>query len=140
MNPLRLAIVLVLVMEASLLAGAFFAYRAAAEDVARSVATEAVVVGVRTNRGSNGDTTYAPILRFTTADGRSVEASPNIATSWSPTTGDRWEVRYDPENPSRVWADTFLGTWFLPLILGGVGGVGLLIAGVVAIFVFRRTA
>ena len=138
MKAARIAVAIVLLMDLALLAGAFFAWRAAADDVARSVATQGQVVGVRTSRGSDGDTTFAPILRFTTSDGRSVEASPNLTTSWRPTIGERWEIRYDPAEPSRVWADTFLGTWFLPLILGGIGGVGLLVAGGVAAFAFRR--
>lgn len=128
MNALRVGLAFVLLLSLALLAGAFFAWRSAADDVARSVATEGVVVGVRTSRSSDGDTTYAPILRFTTTEGRSVEASPTLTTSRLPTVGERWEIRYDPETPSRVWADTVLGTWFLPMILGGIGGVGLLLS------------
>lgn len=96
------------------------------------------MVGVRTSRSSDGDTTFAPILRFTTSGGQSVEPSPTLTTSRRPTLGERWEIRYDPANPSRVWADTFLGTWFLPTILGGIGGVALLVAGGLAAFAFRR--
>jgi len=140
MKAARIAVVVVLLVDLALLAGAWFAYRAAAEDVARSIATQGEVVGVRRSRGSDGDTTYAPILRFTTADGRSVEASPNLTTSWRPAMGERWEIRYDPANPSRVWADTVLGTWFLPLILGGIGGFGLLVAAGMGLVLLRRGA
>lgn len=139
MKAARIAVILVLSVSLALLAGAFLAWRAAAEDVARSVATEGVVVGLRTSRSSDGGTTYAPILRFTAADGRTVEASPTLTTSWRPATGDRWGVRYDPADPSRVWADTVLGTWFLPMLLGGIGGVGLIVAGGLAALAFRRT-
>jgi hypothetical protein len=138
MKALRIAVFVVLLAALALLSGAWFAWRAAADDVARSVATQGTVVGVRTSRSSDGDTTFAPILRFTTSGGQSVEASPTLTTSRRPTLGERWEIRYDPANPSRVWADTFLGTWFLPTILGGIGGVALLVAGGLAAFAFRR--
>jgi hypothetical protein len=138
MKALRIAVAVVLLAALALLSGAWFAWRAAAEDVARSAAAQGVVVGVRTSRSSDGATTYAPILRFTTGGGQSVEASPTLTTSWRPAMGERWEIRYDPANPSRVWADTFLGTWFLPLLLGGIGGVALLVAGGLAVVALGR--
>lgn len=138
MTPLRIALLLMLVVDAALLAGAWFAWRSAADDVARSHAALAEVVGIRTSRSSDGDTTYAPILRFRTTDGQVIEASPTLTTSSRPQPGERWEVRYDPAAPQRVWADTLLGTWFLPMILGGIGGVGLLVTGAAAAVLWRR--
>ena len=45
--------------------------------------------------------------------------------------GDRVSIRYDPENPSAIAIDSFVGLWLIPVCLTGFGAcfmfVGLVI-------------
>lgn len=125
-----------LLLGLALLGGGWMAWQAAEHDLARSTLTRAEVIAVRP---APEDGLHAVRLRFTAADGRVVEASPRMETRWPPRVGETWDVRYDPAAPERVWADAFLGTWFLPMLLGGIGGVGLIVAGGLAALAFRRT-
>ncbi|MFF1342008.1 DUF3592 domain-containing protein [Streptomyces sp. NPDC058290] len=73
---------------------------------------------------STGTTAYAPVVAWTTADGRAMETSSNVARplNRTPAVGTRVEVRYDPANPSR---------WILP---AGGNGLWWVFVGVGALF------
>lgn len=114
-----------------LLAGGWMAWQATEEDLARSHFTRAAVIAVRQVE----DGGFAVRLRFTTANGRVVEASPRLEPRRPPRLGEIWDVRYDPAAPQRVWADAVRSTWGLPLVLAGhglflavLGGAGLAMA------------
>ena len=118
--------------------GGYWLYRSYAF-VSASVVTEGEVVGVETVRATSpgDDDTYAPTFRFETEGGRTVTASPaGSSSAWRYAEGSRVEIRYDPEDPTRVRPVGFLSDWGPPLILTGVGlawsviGVG---AGVVLV-------
>lgn len=129
--PALPTLAVLLLLGLGLLAGAWMAWQATEEDLARSHLARAEVIAVRQVE----DGGFAVRLRFATADGRVVEASPRLEPRWPPRLGEVWEVRYDPAAPQRVWADAFCSTWGLPLALAGhglfftvLGGAGLAIA------------
>lgn len=75
-------------------------------------------------------TTYNPVVRFTTADGRTVEFTSTVGYSSEPDTGGAVDVRYLPDDPEQAEIDRAT-MWMLPAAFGVLGGLGLLVAGVV---------
>jgi Protein of unknown function (DUF3592) len=75
-------------------------------------------------------TSYAPVVRFTTADGRTVEFTSSEGYSSKPDVGGAVDVRYLPDDPEQAEIDRAT-TWMLPAAFGLLGGLGLLVAGVV---------
>lgn len=79
-------------------------------------------------RHSDNSTTYAPAVRFTTADGREVRFV--SSTSSNPpaySAGEPVEVLYLPGEPERARINGFFSLWGGPVILGGIGAVFLAI-------------
>jgi len=75
-------------------------------------------------RNSSDSTTYAPAVRFTTADGREIRFV--SSTSSSPpaySAGERVEVLYPPGEPERARINAFFSLWGGAVILGGFGAV-----------------
>lgn len=69
-------------------------------------------------------TVYAPLVRFTTADGREIEYQSSTATSPpSHRVGDQVEVLYLPDDPYRARVDSWVDLWLAPTIVGGIGGI-----------------
>ena len=94
------------------------------------------VIELREKRDSDGDTMYAPVVRFA-ADGREVTFVSN--TSSRPAAyhvGEAVEVLYAPGNPDDARVRGFASLWLGPLVLGGLG-TAFTGAGVAFIF-FRR--
>lgn len=91
--------------------------------VAKSVRAEAVVVGTR----SVGNQMYRTVLEWRTPEGETLPGSPVLASNLPPRDGTRLFVRYDPAAPQTVWTDDLIGTWFVPLLPGGIGGFFLLL-------------
>jgi len=77
-------------------------------------------------------TTYNLVVRFTTADGRTVEFTSAVGTSRSPDIGGAVPVRYRLDHPEQAEIDRAT-MWILPAAFGLVGGLGLLVA---AVFVY----
>lgn len=78
-----------------------------------------ITVRARYERDPHGEADHDHIVRFRTLDGREVTAHPA-------TRGRRDEVRYDPEDPSRVLAPTrvaWLGIALAAFMLTGIWGV-----------------
>lgn len=69
------------------------------------------VIGMRVNETSEvGRSSYYPILRFRTADGREMETSSDIGTDPPPAReGDHVTVIYDPAEPRTARIDSTLG-------------------------------
>ncbi len=63
--------------------------------------------------GPVGGTTgphYRPVVKFTTSDGREVQAESRVAGNPAPArVGDTVGVFYDPEDPTRIQLDTAVG-------------------------------
>ena len=74
--------------------------------------------------------TYNPVVRFTTADGGTVEFTSAVGYSYSPHIGSTVSVRYRPDDPEQAEIANAT-TWMLPAAFGLAGGLGLLVAGVV---------
>lgn len=87
-----------------------------------------------TLHSSTGPFAYAPVIAWTTADGRAMETEWNVARPQEQAlaVGAPVEVRYDPANPSRWtlptegsalwWLFTAVGALFTVLGLGFLGG------------------
>jgi Protein of unknown function (DUF3592) len=75
-------------------------------------------------------TTYNPVVRFTTADGRTVQFTSAVGYSSKPDIGGAVDVRYLPDDPEQAEIDR-AAMWMLPAAFGLLGGLGLLVAGVV---------
>ena len=86
--------------------------------------------------GTISATTYNPVVRFTTADGRTVQFTSVVGYSYSPHIGHAVPVRYRPDDPEQAEIDR-AAMWMLPVAVGLAGGLGLLVAGVI---VYSSTA
>ncbi len=79
---------------------------------------------------SDDSYTYRPRVRFTTADGQTIEF---VASSGSNPpaydVGERVRVYYDAQTPQRAMVDGFFSLWGGPAIFGGIGLVFTLIGG-----------
>ena len=77
--------------------------------------------------GQYGGSTYNPVVRFTAADGRTVEFKSAVGYSRSPDIGGAVPVRYRPGDPEQAEIDRAT-MWMIPAAFGLVGGLGLLVA------------
>ena len=95
------------------------------ESAARATGTVTDVRSRSVGRGTSGGIVWLPVVRFQTADGRSVDAEAGGGTNvkrWEP--GQQIEVSYDPANPSDVRVPGSGGG----LIRGVFLGIGILFA------------
>jgi hypothetical protein len=75
---------------------------------------------------------YHPRVQFTTAEGRTVEFTSTFSSQFAPKVGDPVPVRYRPDSPEQAEADSAT-MWMLPAAVGSLFGLGLLVAGIIAI-------
>ena len=73
---------------------------------------------------------YRPVVRFTTADGRTVTFTSAVGYRSEPDVGGAVGVRYLPADPEQAEIDSAT-MWVFPAVVGLVFGLGLLAAGVV---------
>lgn len=101
-----------------------------------AVRTEGTVIGYETRYGNHRDddngpsrrsVTYAPVVRFTTEDGRTIEFTSGVSRSNKPLNGTKVDVLYDPDNPQHAKVDDMAGRLLAPVITGGLGALFLLI-------------
>ncbi|WP_432201726.1 DUF3592 domain-containing protein [Erythrobacter sp. W53] len=96
------------------------------------------VIALDRRRGSEGGTTYAPVVEWTDRDGTRHEFT--SSTSSSPASFSRGEavtVMYDPAKPGQAKIDSFGQRFMLPLVFGGMGSL-FAILGAVFVFLFLR--
>ena len=108
--------------------GAYALYGNARAFRATALEAEGTVVDLAGERNSDGKTMYSPVVEFTTADGRTLQFTGSTSSnppSWS--RGDTAKVLYQPANPEQARLDSFMETWFGPLILGFFALVVLLV-------------
>ncbi|WP_158079097.1 DUF3592 domain-containing protein [Actinomadura sp. CNU-125] len=93
--------------------------------------TTGVIVGHKAIKDSETGTTYAAVFRFTTEDGRTVEAVSTLSTSWRRGIGREVALIYDPADPEGT-ADRpgshRLNLVFIPTLLAwgtGLTAIGL---------------
>ena len=98
------------------------------------VQAQGTVVGAERDTSHRHDgtssTTYSPVVRFTTADGRTVQFTSAVGSSYSPDIGGAVPVRYRRDDPDQAEIDR-AAMWMLPAAVGLAGGLGLLVAGVI---------
>ena len=80
--------------------------------------------------GQYGGSTYNPVVRFTAADGRTVEFTSAVGYSRSPDIGGAVPVRYRRGDPEQAEIDRAT-MWMIPAAFGLAGGLGLLMAAVI---------
>lgn len=92
------------------------------------------VIDLIRKQDSDGDITWAPLFRFTTASGREIDIVSSISSSPAAyDIGDTVTMLYDPDKPSRARVDGVLSLWGTAIIVGGLGllfggiGTGLLV-------------
>jgi hypothetical protein len=94
--------------------------------------TQGTVVGAEEERGEVNDrptTTYCPVVRFTTADGRTVEFTSGVGFGHRPKIGRAVPVRYPGAAPEQAEIDRAY-TWMVPAAAWLAVGLGLLVAAV----------
>jgi hypothetical protein len=96
----------------------------------KSIAATGVVVhvqvseGMRQNHSSTRNTLYKPTVRFQTADGRVIDYTPLMASSWSNYgIGEKVAVQYDPRQPEKAMIGNASVFWMPFLICGFIGGM-----------------
>lgn len=75
-----------------------------------------------------------PVVRFVTADGRTVEFESQVGSNLAPKVGQEVTVLYDPLNPKEARIRSFMMLWALPSIFTLLGGL-LLVPGLLLLSV-----
>jgi Protein of unknown function (DUF3592) len=92
--------------------------------VAGAERTTGTVIDLSRKTDSEGEVAYYPVVRFTTAEGRTVEfVSSSGSSPASKSEGDRVEVLYDPDDPRDAKLSGFFDLWLFPLAFGALGGI-----------------
>ncbi len=120
-----------------LLVGLFW-FLASIRFKSRARVTTGTITGFMQRRSSSSSgprtVTYAPMVRFQTADGRQVDFVSTVSSSSSSMKeGDSVEVLYLESNPKKAKIKGFAGSWLGPLVMLFVGAV-LISVGVVIWF------
>jgi hypothetical protein len=88
------------------------------ERKAQRVLGRVVALQERPSGGKFNTSVYAPVFRFATADGQSVDAIGEDGSdppAWK--IGETSQLLYDPARPSHVAVDTLRGRWGSPLLM-----------------------
>ncbi len=118
---------------------AFFTTRAELAFRAGAISAPGTVVELESRSGSKGGTVYAPVFEFADRNDRVHRVTASVASSPpSFRRGEAVRVLYRPENPEEARLDSFMETWFLPLIFGAIGSVFTSIAGGCLIYSFHK--
>lgn len=81
---------------------------------------------------------YGSVFRFTTRDGRTVQATASVRASTSRhRVGDPVRVLYDPHNPQNALIDSFVDRYFILIVLLPIG-VGFMAVGLPGLIVIAR--
>jgi hypothetical protein len=104
----------------------------------RSLQASGVVVeNVRMQDRQTGNLMFAPLIRFQTADGRTIEFQSSLRTnppSYSP--GQSVTVLYDPAKPVSAEIANLFSIWFAPMVLWFLGTVFTAVG--IGVAVYRR--
>ncbi len=115
------------VVGAGLLVGALFAVQNTRSFVGEAVSAQGTVVDLVQSRSSSdsGDRyTYAPVVRFDTAQGETVTFTSSVASSPpSYRVGETVDLLYSPTEPKRARIRDWFSLWGVATILGSLGTV-----------------
>ena len=131
-------VAVLLVGAGAFLAGAVLASRTTIPLVTRGRVAVGVVQSYEQAQPSDSDgppASYA-VIQFHTPDGKAHSFVSNVGLSQGGI-GQRVEVLYDPDMPSRVRVHSFQALWLGPALSGGVG---LLLLGALAAFLRLRSS
>jgi hypothetical protein len=122
-----------------LLAWAAYKYLDTRAWLARSVeATGSVIEMVRVRDRETGDVSFAPLVRFQTRDGKTVEFQSTFRSNPPAySTGQNVTVLYDPAEPNAAAVSGLFSIWGFSIILALVGIV-FLVVGIAAAIVAPR--
>jgi hypothetical protein len=97
--------------------------------IRRAVTTQGTVTDMESHHDSESGTTYSPVVTFQTADGQSIQFSPNVSSSApSHQIGETVPVKYLVNKPQDAKIGTPTSLWWAPALFA-VAGVGLLVWG-----------
>ncbi|PWH14924.1 MAG: DUF3592 domain-containing protein [Anaerolineae bacterium] len=104
--------------------------------VQQSARAEGIVVDLvrtqKTDERGNIQTSYYPVIEFTTAQGELIRYQASTGSNPpSHQKGDKVQVLYNPANPQRAVEDSFFSLWLPSAIMLGSGALVILI-GIVA--------
>lgn len=91
---------------------------------AGAVHTTGTIVALLPRGGSGNAATYAPIVRYRTKDGVSIDFTASLAAHRSAhRVGDRVPVVYTPLNPQQADIDSWTSRWLLTVLCGGLAAI-----------------
>ena len=92
--------------------------------VSSSQEVKGTVIRIISSAGSEGGTVYAPVFRFTTIQGQTIEVEEKVYSSSAGfSVGEVVDLLYDPQNPTKARAKKWFNLYFVPMLLGGMGAV-----------------
>jgi hypothetical protein len=106
------------------LTAAGFVYRHAQAFAGRAERADGRIVDVVYRSARPGETigTYGSVFRFTTRDGRTVQATASVrATTSRHRVGDAVRVLYDPQDPRNALIDSIVDRYFVLIVLLPIG-------------------
>ncbi len=105
-----------------LLTGAFFALKSEMSFRADSVTAEGTVVDLAPTTDSDGKVLHKPVVDFIDRNDQRHRITGTTASSPpSYRIGEAVTVRYRPAEPTDAHLDSFMDSWLLVVILGGIG-------------------
>jgi hypothetical protein len=113
--------------------------------------TTGKIVSFEYRSDSDGGTLTVPVVRYRADDGQEYTATPYEQHNTTVDVdgygvGDEVEVIYNPDDPQDMFLNDFMHVWFVPALLGGLGGFFALIGAIwsvgalVGTLLFRRPA
>jgi hypothetical protein len=112
-----------------LLLGAAWAVSSTKTWLAHAIEVEGKVIEmVRMRDSDNTGYLFAPVVRFKTVEGNTVEFESGLRSN-PPAyrTGQTVSVFYDPDEPRSAAIKGFFSLWLMPMILGFIGSVFLIV-------------
>ena len=112
-----------------LLLGAAWAVSSTKTWLGHAVEVEGRVIDmVRTRDRENTGYLFAPVVRFQTLEGATIELESGLRSN-PPMyrTGQTVSVFYDPDEPRSAAIKGFFSLWFMPIILGFIGSIFLIV-------------
>jgi hypothetical protein len=107
-----------------LLVGSAIAFVHTKRFVSGSERATGTVIDLSSRTDSDGTVVYHPIVRFTTAEGRTVQfVSGSGSSPAAQSEGDSVEVLYDPDDPQDAKLSGFFDLWLWPLAFAALGGM-----------------
>jgi hypothetical protein len=86
--------------------------------------TSGNVTDMRQTVGSEGGTTYTPIVSFTTHSGETIRFTSHVGSNRPRfDIGQEVAVVYDPNHPQHATIPSFIVFWFAALLFGGIGAL-----------------